>query len=218
MPAAMKIDFVSDISCPWCAIGLNALEQALAEVQGEISADLHFQPFELNPQMPAEGQDIDEHIAQKYGASKEQMAANREQIRRRGEEVGFVFGEGKRSRIYNTFDAHRLLHWAEEAEGQGRQRELKHALFEAYFTRGESPGDHAVLLAAVESVGLDRDRAAAILGSDEYAAEVRDRERMYLDAGIHSVPAVIINDRHLISGGQPAQVFAQALRQIAAGG
>jgi predicted DsbA family dithiol-disulfide isomerase len=216
MPAAMKIDFVSDISCPWCAIGLNALEQALAEVQGEISADLHFQPFELNPQMPAEGQDIDEHIAQKYGASKEQMAANREQIRRRGEEVGFVFGEGKRSRIYNTFDAHRLLHWAEEAEGQGRQRELKHALFEAYFTRGESPGDHAVLLAAVESVGLDRDRAAAILGSDEYAAEVRDRERMYLDAGIHSVPAVIINDRHLISGGQPAQVFAQALRQIAA--
>jgi predicted DsbA family dithiol-disulfide isomerase len=218
MPAAMKIDFVSDISCPWCAIGLNALEQALAEVRGEISAELHFQPFELNPQMPAEGQDIDEHIAQKYGASKEQMAANREQIRRRGEEVGFVFGEGKRSRIYNTFDAHRLLHWAEEAEGQGRQRELKHALFEAYFTRGESPGDHAVLLAAVESVGLDRDRAAAILGSDEYAAEVRDRERMYLDAGIHSVPAVIINDRHLISGGQPAQVFAQALRQIAAGG
>jgi predicted DsbA family dithiol-disulfide isomerase len=215
MPAAMKIDFVSDISCPWCAIGLNALEQALAEVQGEISADLHFQPFELNPQMPAEGQDIDLHIAQKYGASKEQMAANREQIRRRGEEVGFVFGEGKRSRIYNTFDAHRLLHWAEE---EGRQRELKHALFEAYFTRGESPGDHAVLLAAAESVGLDRDRAAAILGSDAYAAEVRERERMYLDAGIHSVPAVIINDRHLISGGQPAQVFAQALRQIAAGG
>ena len=215
MPAAMKIDFVSDISCPWCAIGLNALEQALAEVQGEISAELHFQPFELNPQMPAEGQDIDEHIAQKYGASKEQMAANREQIRRRGEEVGFVFGEGKRSRIYNTFDAHRLLHWAEE---EGRQRELKHALFEAYFTRGESPGDHAMLLAAVESVGLARDRAAAILGSDEYAAEVRERERMYLDAGIHSVPAVIINDRHLISGGQPAQVFAQALRQIAAGG
>ena len=215
MPAAMKIDFVSDISCPWCAIGLNALEQALAEVQGEISAELHFQPFELNPQMPAEGQDLDEHIAQKYGASKEQMAANREQIRRRGEEVGFVFGEGKRSRIYNTFDAHRLLHWAEE---EGRQRELKHALFETYFTRGESPGDHAVLLAAVESVGLARDRAAAILGSDEYAAEVRERERMYLDAGIHSVPAVIINDRHLISGGQPAQVFAQALRQIAAGG
>jgi predicted DsbA family dithiol-disulfide isomerase len=214
MSAAMKIDFVSDVSCPWCAIGLNALEQALAEVRGEISAELHLQPFELNPQMPVEGEDIDEHIARKYGASPEQMAANREQIRRRGEEVGFIFGEGKRSRIYNTFDAHRLLHWAQE---EGRQRELKHALFEAYFTRGENPGDHAVLAAAAESVGLDRSRAAAILGSDEYADEVRERERRYLDAGIHSVPAVIINDRHLISGGQPAHVFAQALRQIAAG-
>jgi predicted DsbA family dithiol-disulfide isomerase len=216
MPAAMKIDFVSDISCPWCAIGLNALEQALAEVRGEVSAELHFQPFELNPQMPGEGQDIDEHIAQKYGASKEQMAANREQIRRRGEEVGFVFGEGKRSRIYNTFDAHRLLHWAEEEEA-GRQRALKHALFEAYFTRGENPGDHAVLLAAVESVGLDRARAAAHQGKGENSAPVRERDPTSNYAGIHSVPAVIINDRHLISGGQPAQVFAQALRQIAAG-
>lgn len=214
MTAVMKIDFVSDISCPWCAIGLNALEQALAEVRGEISAEVHFQPFELNPQMPVEGQDIDEHISQKYGMSKEQMAANREQIRRRGEEVGFIFGEGKRSRIYNTFDAHRLLHWAEE---QGCQRELKHALFQAYFTRGDSPGDHGVLAVAAESVGLDRSRAAAILASDAYANQVRERERMYLDAGIHAVPAVIINDRHLISGGQPAKVFAQALRQIAAG-
>lgn len=214
MTAVMKIDFVSDISCPWCAIGLNALEQALAEVRGEISAEVHFQPFELNPQMPVEGQDIDEHISQKYGMSKEQMAANREQIRRRGEEVGFIFGEGKRSRIYNTFDAHRLLHWAEE---QGCQRELKHALFQAYFTRGDSPGDHGVLAVAAESVGLDRSRAAAILASDAYANQVRERERMYLDAGIHAVPAMIINDRHLISGGQPAKVFAQALRQIAAG-
>jgi predicted DsbA family dithiol-disulfide isomerase len=214
MSTAMKIDFVSDVSCPWCAVGLNSLEQALAEVRGEISAELHFQPFELNPQMPVEGQDIDEHIAQKYGATPEQMAANRETIRQRGAEVGFTFGEGKRSRIYNTFDAHRLLHWAGE---EGSQRELKHALFEAYFTRGEDPSDHAVLLAVVESVGLEPSRAAAILGSDEYADEVRERERMYLDAGIHSVPAVIINDRHLISGGQPVQVFARALRQIAEG-
>jgi len=212
MTKPMKIDFVSDISCPWCAIGLHALERALTEVAGEISAELHFQPFELNPQMPPEGQDIDEHIAQKYGSTPEQMAQSRETIRRRGEEVGFVFGQ--RSRIYNTFDAHRLLHWAEQ---QGRQRELQHALFEAYFTRGASPGDHGVLLAAAEAVGLDRDRAAAMLASNEYAQEVRERERFYLDAGIHSVPSVIINDRHLIQGGQPAQVFAQALRQIAAG-
>jgi predicted DsbA family dithiol-disulfide isomerase len=214
MTTTLKIDFVSDISCPWCAIGLHALEQALDDVAGEISAELRFQPFELNPQMPAEGQAIDEHIAQKYGSTPEQMAQNRETIRRRGEEVGFIFGEGKRSRIYNTFDAHRLLHWAEQ---QGRQRELEHALFEAYFTRGENPGDHGVLLNAAQAVGLDRSGAAAILASDEYAQQVRERERFYLDAGIHSVPSVIINDRHLIQGGQPAQVFAQALRQIAAG-
>jgi len=212
MTTPMKIDFVSDISCPWCAIGLHALERALDEVAGEISAELHFQPFELNPQMPAEGQDIDEHIAQKYGSTPEQMAQSREMIRRRGEEVGFVFGQ--RNRIYNTFDAHRLLHWAEQ---EGHQRELEHALFEAYFTRGENPGDHGVLLTAAEAVGLDRSRAAAILVSNEYGQEVRERERFYLDAGIHSVPSVIINDRHLIQGGQPAQVFAQALRQIAAG-
>lgn len=215
MPAAMKIDFVSDISCPWCAIGLNALEQALAEVQGEISAELHFQPFELNPQMPAEGQDIDEHIAQKYGASKEQMAANREQIRRRGEEVGFIFGEGKRSRIYNTFDAHRLLHWA-HTQGGSLQRDLKLALFTAYFTEGRNPGAHEVLLAAAEAVGLDRSAAEAVLASDAFAAEVREAEAFYQSQGINSVPAVIINERHLISGGQPPEVFEQALRQIAA--
>jgi predicted DsbA family dithiol-disulfide isomerase len=210
----LRIDFVSDVSCPWCAIGLKSLEQALERVAPEVTAELHFQPFELNPDMGPEGQDIVEHITEKYGAPLEQQIQSREMIRQRGEAVGFTFDMARRGRIYNTFDAHRLLHWADE---EGTQRELKHALLEAYFTRGENPSDHAVLLAVVESVGLDASRAAAILGSDEYADEVRERERMYLDAGIHSVPAVIINDRHLISGGQPAQVFAQALRQIAAG-
>jgi predicted DsbA family dithiol-disulfide isomerase len=215
MSANMKIDFVSDVSCPWCAIGLNALEQALAEVAPEIRADMHFQPFELNPQMGAEGEDIIEHIGRKYGATPEQTARNQEAIRQRGEEVGFTFSMDARRRIYNTFDAHRLLHWAEE---EGRQRELKHALFDAYFTRGENPSDHAVLVAAAERAGLPAERARQILESGDYAEAVRERERFYLDAGIHSVPAVIVNDRHLIQGGQPAQVFAQALRQIAAEG
>jgi predicted DsbA family dithiol-disulfide isomerase len=214
MSANMKIDFVSDVSCPWCAVGLNALEQALAEVAPDIRAELHFQPFELNPQMPAEGEDIVEHIGRKYGATPEQTARNQEAIRQRGEEVGFRFNMDGRRRIYNTFDAHRLLHWAEE---EGRQRELKHALFDAYFTRGENPSDHAVLIAAAERAGLAADRAREVLDSGEFADAVRERERFYLDAGIHSVPAVIINDRHLIQGGQPAQVFAQALRQIAEG-
>ena len=209
----LKIDFVSDVSCPWCVIGLKSLEQALARVDGLVSADLHFQPFELNPGMAPEGQDIVEHLAEKYGASEEQSAQNREMIRARGAEFGFRFDMGKRSRIYNTFDAHRLLHWAEE---QGRQRELKLALFETYFSKGESPGDHAVLARVAAEAGLDAAEAAQVLASGAYAAEVREREQFYQQQGIRSVPAIIINDRHLISGGQPPEVFEQALRQIAA--
>ncbi len=213
MPQALKIDFVSDVSCPWCAIGLKSLETALERASDVVQADLHFQPFELNPQMSTEGQEIVEHLSAKYGISAEQVARNTEAIRQRGEAVGFTFGKGKRSRVYNTFDAHRLLHWA---EGQGHQHALKMALFKAYFTDGESPGAHDVLLRAVADVGLDVEAARAILASDTFAAEVRERERFYMDQGIHSVPAIIINDKHLISGGQPPEVFEQALRQIAA--
>jgi predicted DsbA family dithiol-disulfide isomerase len=207
----IRIDFVSDVSCPWCAIGLKSLEQALGRVADVASADVHIQPFELNPQMGPEGQDIAEHIKEKYGASPEQQAQSREMIRQRGEDVGFTFDMSKRGRIYNTFDAHRLLHWAEE---QGRQRDLKMALFEAYFTRGEDPSSHEVLLGVVEQVGLDRDEAARILASDTYATEVRAIEQLFQNAGVHSVPAIIVNQRHLISGGQPPEVFEQALRQI----
>lgn len=211
MSATVKIDFVSDVSCPWCIIGLKSLEQALSRLGSDIKADMHFQPFELNPQMPSEGQDITEHIAEKYGATLEQTERNREAIRARGEEVGFTFRMDKRSRIYNTFDAHRLLHWAEL---EGRQHALKHALFEAYFTEGENPGNHEVLARAATKAGLDADRAREILSSPDFAEEVRERERFYLDQGIHSVPAIIINDRYLIQGGQPVEVFEQALRQV----
>ena len=217
MKSKMKIDFVSDVSCPWCVIGLKSLETALGRLGDQVAADIHFQPFELNPQMPAEGQDIGEHMAQKYGSTPEQSQRNRETIRARGAEVGFTFGMANRSRIYNTFDAHRLLHWAEtEAQGTGLQRALKEALFTAYFTHGEDPSSHAVLARVAGEVGLNPQRAQEILGSDEYASSVREREKFYLDQGIHAVPAVIINDRHLISGGQPAEVFEQALRKIAA--
>jgi predicted DsbA family dithiol-disulfide isomerase len=213
MTKPMKIDFVSDISCPWCAIGLNSLEQALRRIGDEVKVDLHFQPFELNPQMPPEGQDITEHLAEKYGATSEQSQHTREAIRARGEQLGFTFSMDKRSRIYNTFDAHRLLHWAEK---DGRQQALKHALFKAYFTDGENPGSHDVLIRVAGEVGLDTARAREILSSDAYAEETRQQERFYLDQGIHSVPAVIINDHHLISGGQPVEIFEQALRQVAA--
>jgi predicted DsbA family dithiol-disulfide isomerase len=220
MTQHLKIDFVSDVSCPWCVIGLRALDQALANVKAEIQADIHFQPFELNPHMPPEGQDITEHITQKYGISVEQANANRENIRKRGADVGFKFATaaepgGGRSRVYNTFDAHRLLHWAETVS-LAKQKALKEALFTAYFTDGQSPGSHEVLARVAGQVGLDVATAQAVLGSDQYTDEVRAQEQFYTGQGIHSVPAVIINDRHLISGGQPVEVFENALRQIAA--
>jgi predicted DsbA family dithiol-disulfide isomerase len=207
----VRIDFVSDVSCPWCVIGLKSLEQALSTLQDTVAAEIHFQPFELNANMAPEGQDIGEHIAEKYGSTPEQMAQSREAIRARGESLGFTFSMDKRGRIYNTFDAHRLLHWAELA---GRQRELKMALFDAYFTQGQDPSSHEVLVKAAADAGLDPDTALEILTSGKYADEVRAREQFYQQNGISSVPAIIINERHLISGGQPPEVFEQALRQI----
>jgi predicted DsbA family dithiol-disulfide isomerase len=185
MSVPIKIDFVSDVSCPWCVIGLRSLEAALRQVGSDVVADIHFQPFELNPQMSAEGEDVGEHIARKYGSSPAQLAANQEMLRARGAELGFEFNMAKRGRIYNTFDAHRLLHWA---EGSGKQKALKDALFAAYFTEGRDVSDPQVLESAVAKVGLDANRARQILASDEYADEVRAREQQYLSHGIHAVP------------------------------
>jgi len=208
----IRIDFVSDVSCPWCAVGLQSLEAALARLGEQVTAEVHFQPFELNPKMPAEGQDISEHLIEKYGLTPEQYQQNTEAIRVRGEEVGFTFSIDKRSRIYNTFDAHRLLHWAGL---EGRQLALKLALFKAYFTDGEDPSSHEILASVAEKSGLNAIRAREILSSDEYAKEVRERERYYLELGINAVPSVIINERQLIRGAQPADVFEQALRKVA---
>jgi len=216
MTTTLKIDFVSDIACPWCAVGLSSLEKALERLQGEVQAELHFQPFELNPQMPPGGQDLGEHLTEKYGSTPEQQAQIRQTIAARGAEVGFEFHPGGRGRVYNTFEAHRLLHWA-EGQGAGRQHALKKALLRAYQGRAECVEDPEVLLAAVAEAGLDVEAARAVLGSQDNALAVREREQFYTQAGIRSVPAVIVNDRHLISGGQPVEVFEQALRQIAAG-
>ena len=212
----LKIDFVSDIACPWCAVGLGALEKALERLGGEVQADLHFQPFELNPQMGPGGQDLGEHLTQKYGSTPEQQAQIRQTIAARGAEVGFTFHPGGRGRVYNTFNAHRLLHWA-EGQGAGAQHALKKAFLESYQGRAECVEDPEVLLAGVASAGLDVAAARAVLASDAHTSQVRERQQFYTQAGIRSVPAVIINDKHLISGGQPVEVFEQALRRIASG-
>lgn len=211
-PVPIKIDFVSDVSCPWCALGLKALEQAIARVGDSVTASLHFQPFELNPKMSPAGQDTTEHLVQKYGSSAAQLARNREAIRARGAELGFVFNQ--RSRVYNTFDAHRLLHWAGE-QGRAQELALKHALLRAYFTDDEDVSSQEVLVRLAAAAGLDGVRARQILSGDEYVGAVRKQERFYAGQGITAVPSVIINDRHLIQGGQPVENFEQALRQIA---
>ena len=210
----LRIDIVSDVVCPWCAIGLASLEQALQRTQGEVAADIHFQPFELNPQLPAEGEGIGEHLQRKYGMDPAQLADNQERIRARGAALGFVFDFNARSRIWNTFDAHRLLHWAGI---EGGQRALKHALLQAYFSEGRNVSDHATLVDIASDAGFDAERAQAILASDDYAAEVREAERFFTRNGINGVPAVIIERKHLVSGGQPVEVFERAMREIAAG-
>ena len=211
----VRIDFVSDVACPWCAVGLNALEQAIRQLDGAVDVELHFQPFELNPQMAAEGEDADEHLARKYGLDATQLAQNREVLRQRGAEVGFTFGS--RERIVNTFDAHRLLHWA-GGEAPAQERALKHALLRAYFGEGRDVSSHDVLVDVASRVGLDPLRARAILASDEFTAQVRQREQQYQARGIRAVPSVILNDRHLIQGGQPVETFERALRQVAGTG
>jgi predicted DsbA family dithiol-disulfide isomerase len=207
----MKIEFVSDVACPWCAVGLASLERALERIGSDIPVELRFEPFELNPTLGPEGSDAAAYLRAKYGLSAEQLARNRENIRQRGAAVGFEFGE--RAHVWNTFDAHRLLYWAGL---EGHQRELKHALLEAYHGQGRNPGAHDVLVELAGQVGLDPKRAAAILESGEYAAEVRAREAHWQELGVHAVPSLIVDGRHLIQGGQPPEVFEQALRQIAA--
>lgn len=212
-PVRLRIDFVSDVVCPWCAVGLASLEQALERTRGEVEAELHFQPFELNPDMPPEGEDAVEHLQRKYGMPAAQMEANQQAIVERGATLGFTFDMDRRERIYNTFDAHRLLHWAET---QGRQRELKHALLRAYFTEGRDVSDHATLAAIAAAAGLPEEGASDVLASDAWAEEVRIGERFFQSQGIRSVPAIILERKHLVSGGQPVEVFEQALRQVAA--
>lgn len=213
MPKPLRIDFVSDVSCPWCAVGLKSLQRAIANLGDEADIEVHFQPFELNPQMVAGGEDTNAHLAGKYGMDPDRLAQSREALRERGAELGFVFNQ--RSRIYNTFDAHRLLHWAGE-QGRTPQMALKEALLHAYFTDDLDVSSHEVLAALAAQAGLDTVRTRQILDSDDYAGQVRADEQLWRERGINGVPAVIINEQYMIQGGQPVEVFEQALRQVVA--
>jgi predicted DsbA family dithiol-disulfide isomerase len=213
MTKHLTIDFVSDVACPWCAIGLHSLQEALRRTAGVVDAELRFQPFELNPDMGTAGESVDTHLTRKVGMSAEQLAGSREMLRERAAALGFEFNQSSRSRMYNTFDAHRLLHWSGT---QGRQQDLKRALFKANFTDDANVADHEVLVGIAASVGLDASAARDVLASGRYADAVRDAEKLWISRGIQGVPGIVINGKWLISGGQPPEAFEQALRQIAA--
>ena len=210
----VNIAIVSDVVCPWCVIGIRSLETALERLEG-VSADISLHPFELNPDMPREGENVAEHIAKKYGRPPGEGSAIRDEIKRRSAEVGFAMNSGPDSRIWNTFDCHRLLHWAGE---QGKQRELKMALFTAHFSEGRDIGDHEVLAEAAFAAGLDPIEAAAILASERYASAVRAEENYWRREGVQAVPTFIINGKYVISGGHPPEAFERALSKIAADG
>ncbi|MDR2876515.1 MAG: DsbA family oxidoreductase [Chromatiales bacterium] len=213
MSQPIRIDFVSDVVCPWCAVGLASLLRAMEKIGPGLQMQLYFQPFELNPDMPAEGESIAEHLGRKYGMSVEQLRQNSEALRQRAAALGFVIDLKKRDRIYNTFNAHRLLYWA-GTQSRDAELALKLALLRAYHSEGRNVSDTAVLIAIAGQAGLDTARAAQVLASDEYSSEVRARENFYHERGISAVPSAIFNERHLIQGGQPPEAFEQALRQL----
>ena len=207
----VRIDFVSDIACPWCAIGLASLQKAIDQVGGEVKAEISFQPYELNPHMPVGGRDVFEYLTEKYGRTLAEVQASQENIYRRAADVGFAFHPEGRKRVYNTFNAHRLLHWAKEEHGAEAQLRLKKELFHTYFTLAINFDDQENILDAVARAGLPIKRAQEILNSNEYAQAVRDQEQKYMQLGINSVPAIIFNSQYLIQGGQAPEVFAKAL-------
>ena len=211
MNTPLNIDIVSDVSCPWCIIGYQSISQALTQLAPDISAKITWKPFELNPNMPAEGQSLEAHLHEKYGSSKADLSATKSMIIERGKSLGFKFDFKEDGRIYNTFNAHRLLLWSREF---GLQTELKLALFALYFSEGGNPGNTDELIKSVIKVGLPEDEARKILASDRYTKAVREEEAKYQAMGISSVPSFIINDKYKITGGQPVEVFVSTLEKI----
>ncbi|MCE8537081.1 DsbA family oxidoreductase [Ruegeria pomeroyi] len=207
----LQIDIVSDVVCPWCIVGFRQLDQALATTG--VLARLRWHPFELNPQMGPEGQNLREHIMEKYGSTPEQSAEARARLTAIGAELGFTFNFTDESRIVNTFAAHQLLDWA---ESQGRQHPLKLALFASYFTQGRDVSDPDVLLDAVEAAGLDREAAQTALASGAHQAPVREKQRFWAQHGISGVPSMVFGGKYLLTGAQGAETYAQVIQRCLA--
>lgn len=210
-PPVVQIDIVSDVMCPWCIVGFRQLEQALGATG--MGAQIRWHPFELNPGMGPQGQNLTEHIAQKYGASPEQSAQNRVHLQQIGHSLGIDFRFSPDSRIVNSFAAHQLLEFAGTV---GLQHPLKLALFQAHFTDQRDVSDTDVLLDVAQAVGMTRDDAAQALGSGDHAASVREKQAFWKGHGISGVPSMIFAQKYLVTGAQGADSYADILRQVAA--
>lgn len=208
----LRIDIISDVMCPWCIIGYRQLQTAL-EATGA-AHEIHWHPFELNPEMPEEGQNLREHIIEKYGSSPEQSEQSRAQMTAIGADLGFEFSFAEDMRMHNTFAAHQLLHWAGE---MGRKHDLKQALFAAHFTHRRDLSDRAVLADVAAEIGLDQDEALAVLEDQRFAEIVREHERFWLRQGIQGVPAVVFDSKHLVTGAQGSETYARILTQLTQG-
>jgi predicted DsbA family dithiol-disulfide isomerase len=215
MTAHVRIDVVSDVACPWCAIGVATLEQALAATRNEISVEVHLQPFELNPHMEPGGQEVIGYLSRKYGISPEQVKVNQQRIYDRAAQVGFAFHPEGRKHVYNTFACHRLIQWANTEHGPDAGLALKKALLGAYFTRADDMDDIQTLLTAVREAGLDQTRAQDVIVNDEYDHDVRAAQTRYQALGIQGVPAFILNNQFLVEGAQPVENLIAAIRQAA---
>ncbi len=214
MKPTIKIDFVSDIACPWCAVGLGNLNQAIEQLSDKVNFEVHFRPFELNTHMPIGGQDAIEHLTQKYGLTEEQVKANQANIRTKALDAGFEFHPEGRKRVYNTFNAHRLLYWSAKEYDLQKQAALKVELLKTYFCLAVNLDDQKNLLDAVARAGLDAQIAKEILNGAEFANEVRQEKTVYTNAGINSVPSIILNDQYLLQGAQPPESFVAAFEQL----
>lgn len=208
----LRLDIVSDIVCPWCVIGLANLEAALAATGEDVPVEITFHPLLLNPGLPPEGEATADNMARKYGITPEQARSRGGGVKAAAQEAGVAMA-GRPQRLYDTFDAHRLLHWARV---QGRQLALKHALFEAYFEQGHNVSDREVLADAAKAAGLDRQQAVTILARGDYSAEVHDDEIEWRSEGITSVPTVVVDREFVISGAQPPERIERALRKLSA--
>lgn len=205
----IQVDIVSDVVCPWCIVGFKKLEKALHET-GTMAA-LVWHPFELNPDMPPEGENLREHIMRKYGSTPEQSVLARQRLQQIGEEVGFAFHFSDDSRIVNTFLAHQLLDWAYDQDGQ---HALALTLFHLYFGEGLDVSDPNILLKAVEIAGLDPEAAREVLVSQSHAGQVRAKQKVWIERGITGVPAMIIGRKYLLVGAQEPSTYVTAIRRV----